>query len=170
MESAISLMTAVSLGLTYTALADNYKDLAAQGCRWVTVNGPYACATEQDVQRMVAHRTDATELQVVENIQCYYLIPETVVQVMKDDPAKGMSQIRLAGITKPLWAYTRFLSEHPILDTYGTIETPEEVASCQRRTQQSSRSLPIVRQLGLGRTELRNSKISYGIPFDTLYV
>jgi hypothetical protein len=63
MKSVISFMTAVSLGLTYTALADNYKDLAAQGCRWVTVNGPYACATEQDVQRMVAHRTDATELQ-----------------------------------------------------------------------------------------------------------
>jgi hypothetical protein len=27
-----------------------------------------------------AYHTDATELQVVENIQCYYLIPGTIVQ------------------------------------------------------------------------------------------
>ena len=32
-------MTAVSLGLTCTAFADNYSDLAAQGYRWVTVDG-----------------------------------------------------------------------------------------------------------------------------------
>ena len=126
MKSVIFLMTAVSLGLTYTAPADNYKDLAAQGYRWVTVNAPYACETEQDVQRIVANRTDATELQVVQNIQCYYLVPGTVVQAIKEDPAKGMSQIRLGGITRPLWTYTRFRSKHPILDTYETIETPAE--------------------------------------------
>jgi hypothetical protein len=40
MKSLIFLMTAVSLGLTYTALADNYKDLAAQGYRWVTSTSP----------------------------------------------------------------------------------------------------------------------------------
>src|SRR5689334_9475770 len=102
MKSVISLMTAVSLGLTYTALADNYKDLAAQAYRWVTVNGPYACETEGDVQRIVTHRTDTTELQMVQNILCHYLIPGTIVQVTKEDPAKGMSQIRLGGITKPL--------------------------------------------------------------------
>jgi hypothetical protein len=60
-------MTAVSLGLTCTAFADNYSDLAAQGYRWVTVDGPYACNTEQDVERITAHHTDATELQVVQN-------------------------------------------------------------------------------------------------------
>ena len=73
---------------------------------------------------MVARRTDATELQVVENIQCYYLIPGTIVQVIKEDPARGMSEMRLGSITRPLWTYTRFLSKHPVQDTYGVIETP----------------------------------------------
>src|SRR4029077_16939679 len=73
MKLAIFLLTAIGLSLTCTALADHYKDLAAQGYRWVTVNGPYACETEQDLQRIVAHHTDATELQAVQNIQCYYL-------------------------------------------------------------------------------------------------
>jgi len=42
-------MTAVSVGLTCTVLgADDYSVLAAQGYRWVTVNGPYACNTEQN--------------------------------------------------------------------------------------------------------------------------
>ena len=48
-------MTAVSLALTGTVLAgDNYSALAAQGYRWVTINGPYACNTEQGVERIVA--------------------------------------------------------------------------------------------------------------------
>ena len=126
MKLAIFLMTAVGLSLTCTALADHYKDLAAQGYRWVTVNGPYACETEQDLQRIVAHRTDATELEAVQNIQCYYLIPGTVVQVIDEDPARSMSKIRLGSIIKSLWTYNRFLSKQPIQDTYGNIETPEE--------------------------------------------
>jgi hypothetical protein len=126
MKLAIPVMTAISLSLTCTALADNYNDLAAQGYRWVIVDGPFACTAEQDVQRIVAHRTDATELQMVENLQCYYLIQGTVVQVIKEDPANGMSQMRLAGITRFLWTYSKFLSKHPVRDTYGTIETPEE--------------------------------------------
>jgi hypothetical protein len=68
-------MTAVGLGLICTALADNYSDLAAQGYRWAIVNGPYACGTDQDVQRIVGHHTDETELHMVEDIRCYYLIP-----------------------------------------------------------------------------------------------
>jgi hypothetical protein len=62
----------------------------------------------------------------VENVHCHYLIPGTVVQVIKEDPAKGMSQIWVGGITTPLWTYTRFLSKHPVRDTYGNIEMPEE--------------------------------------------
>src|SRR5262249_52595547 len=126
MKSLISFITAVGLGLTCTVLgADNYSALAAQGYRWVTINGPYACNTEQDVERIAAHHTDAIELQVVENIECYYLIPGTIVHVIKEDPARGMSQMRLGSITRPLWTYTRFLSKHPVEDTYGVIETPE---------------------------------------------
>ncbi|MGA8657522.1 MAG: hypothetical protein WB586_15350 [Chthoniobacterales bacterium] len=127
MKLAISVVTAVTFGLTCAALADEYNDLAAQGYRWVTVDGPYACTTEQDVQRITAHRTDATELQVVETIRCYYLIPGTIVQVIKDDPANGMSEMRLPIVTRTtsLWTHTRFLSKHPVPDIYGHTETPE---------------------------------------------
>jgi hypothetical protein len=126
MKLLISFMTAVSLGLTCTVLGgDNYSALAAQGYRWVTVNGPYACNTEQDVERITAHHTDAAELQVVETIQCYYLIPGTIVQVIKEDPARGTLEIRLGSIIRSLWTYSRFLSKRPVKDTYGVIETPE---------------------------------------------
>ena len=127
MKLAISVVTAVTFGLTCTAFADNYSDLAAQGYRWATVDGPYACTTEQDVQRITAHRTDATELQVVETIRCYYLIPGTIVQVIKEDPANGMSEVRLPIVSRTtlLWTHTRFLSKHPVPDIYGHTETPE---------------------------------------------
>jgi hypothetical protein len=126
MKLLFSFMTAVSLGLTCTVLGgDNYSALAAQGYRWVTVNGPYACTTEQDAKRIAALTTDAIELQVVENIECYYLIPGAIVQVVEEDPAHGISEIRLGSITRSLWTYSRFLSKRPVKDTYGVIETPE---------------------------------------------
>jgi hypothetical protein len=103
MKLLISFMTAVSLGLICTVLGgDNYSALAAQGYRWVAINGPYACITEQDAKRIAAHHTDATELQVVENIECYYLIPGTIVQLIKEEPGRGISEIRLGSITRSL--------------------------------------------------------------------
>jgi hypothetical protein len=125
MKLANAVMTAIGLSLTGTALGDQYNDLAAQGYRWVTVDGPYACTTEQNLKGIVAHRTDATELEVVENIRCYYLIPGTIAQVIKEDKAYSMSEIRLGSVTRSLWTYTRFLSKHPVPDTYGITETPE---------------------------------------------
>ena len=125
MKLRIHLIVAGSLGLTCSAFAQNYNDLAAQGYRWVTVDGPYACISEQYTQRIVAQRNDATELQVVENIQCYYLIRGAIAQVIKEDPARGMSEMRFGSIITPLWTYTRFLSKNPIRDTYGVIETPQ---------------------------------------------
>jgi hypothetical protein len=62
---------------------------------------------------------------MVENLQAYYLIPGTLARVTQDDHANGMSEILLAGITRSLWTYTRFLSARPIRDTYGTVETPD---------------------------------------------
>ena len=119
-------MTAVSLGLTGAVLGgDNYGALAAQGYRWVTIDGPYACITEQDAKRIAAHHNDAIELHVVENIECYYLIPGAIVQVVKEDPAHGISEIRLGSVTRSLWTYSRFLGKRPVKDTYGVIETPE---------------------------------------------
>ena len=114
-----------AVGLTCTAFAADYKDLVAEGYRWVTVDGPFACTTEPEVQRITNHRSDATELQMVEDLQAYYLIPGTLVQVVRNDPETGMSEIQLGGITRPLWTYTSFLSTRPIDDTYGVIETPE---------------------------------------------
>jgi hypothetical protein len=108
-----------------SALADNYSDLAAKGYRWVTVDGPYACGSEQDVQQIVGHHTDEAELHMVESIRCYYLIPGTIVQVIKEDPATSMSEIRLVSLERSIWTYNRFLSRHPVHDTYGVIETPE---------------------------------------------
>jgi hypothetical protein len=124
MKLWISLLTAASLGLTATGFADTYSDLAAHGYRWATVDGPYACTTEQDLQRIAGHRNDVTELHMMESIRCYYLIPGAILQVIKEDPPRGMSQMRLGSINRSLWTYTRFLSKRPVVDTYGVIETP----------------------------------------------
>jgi hypothetical protein len=126
MKKVISFMIAVSLGLGCTCLARDYSALAAQGYRWVTVNGPYACTTAQNAQRIVNHDTDEAELHVVQSIRCYYLIPGTIVQVIKEDPETGMSKVSLPDITRSLWTCTRFLSKHPVRDTYGVIETPQD--------------------------------------------
>ena len=62
---------------------------------------------------------------MVEDIEAYYLIPGTIVRVAQSDPATGMSEIQLGGITRLLWTYTNFLTTRPMQDTYGVIETPE---------------------------------------------
>ena len=118
-------LVAATLAFSSAALAGNYDAYAARGYRWVIVNGPYACNDEQDAERITKHHTDAAELDVMQNIRCYYLIPGTIVKVIKEDPARGMSQMLVAEIHRPLWTYTRFLSKHPIPDLYGVIETPE---------------------------------------------
>jgi len=139
MKLLISLTTVVSLQLAGTALSTDYSALAAQGYRWVIANGPYACSKGQDVERVVGHHTDATELDVVQNAGCYYLIPGTIAKVISEDPARGISQIQLGNITIPLWTYSRFLSKTPIPDTSGVIETPE-AADPAPATQSSSPS------------------------------
>jgi len=133
-------MAALCMGLIGPASADNYSDLAALGYRWVIVDGPYACTTEQDVQRIVDHHTDEAELHMVENIRCDYLIQGAIVQVIKEDPANGMAEMRLEGVTRSLWTYTRFLSKNPVHDTYGAVETPENTTRVRpQRTHAESR-------------------------------
>lgn len=68
---------------------------------------------------------DSVELKMIEQVKAYYLTPGTIVQVTEEDSRTGTSKIRLAGITVDLWTLTKFLSKHPIKDTYGVIETPE---------------------------------------------
>jgi hypothetical protein len=50
---------------------------------------------------------------MVEDGRAYYLIPGTLVRVTRDDEAKGMSEILLGGILRPLWTYNRFLTRTP---------------------------------------------------------
>jgi hypothetical protein len=125
MKFSMLIFSIISFGLTCAANADDFQDLAAKGYRWVTVNGPYACATEQEVRQITSDPTDGTALRMVEDSGAYYLIPGTLVQVLQNDQANGMSEIFLGGITKPLWTYTKFLSARPIRDTYGIVETPQ---------------------------------------------
>jgi hypothetical protein len=136
MKIQMLVISVIGLSLTCTTWANDLpslgysprisvEDLVAKGYRWVTVNGPYACATEQDLRRITSDHTDLRELHMVENLQAYYLIPGTLARVIRDDHANGMSEILLAGITTPLWTYTKFLTARPIQDTYGTVETPD---------------------------------------------
>jgi hypothetical protein len=125
MKLTIAIISAVSLGLTSPAPADNYTTLAEKGYRWVTIHGPYASTTERDVERLTDDRGGATATQVLEDEKAYYLIPGTIVQVIKEDPANGMSQVQLGGFATFLWTYSRLLSKKPIRDIYGVIETPE---------------------------------------------
>ena len=62
MEIGMLLVSVIGLALASTAWADQYEDLAAKGYRWVTVNGPYACATEQEVRQITSDHTDATDI------------------------------------------------------------------------------------------------------------
>jgi hypothetical protein len=124
MKWAVASMTLV-FGLICSGFAVNNSELAAQGYRWITIDGPYACLSKDDLRRIVRNHTDATELQMIEDLRAYYLIPGTVVKVIQEDAASGMSQVSFAGITRDLWTYTKFLSKRPIEDPYGVIETPD---------------------------------------------
>jgi len=133
---AILAVWVIGLSLIGTALADDLprigysekvpvEDLVAKGYRWITVDGPYAGATEEEARKIASNRTDFVELQMVEEGRAYYLIPGMLVRVTHDDSANGMSEILLGGITRPLWTYTKYLTPRPIPDTYGVVETPE---------------------------------------------
>ena len=132
----ILTVSVIGLSLIGTAVADDLprigysegtpvKDLAAKGYRWVTFDGPYACVTEPEVQKITSSRSDLVELRMVEEGRAYYLVRGTLVRVTRDDKANSMSEILLGGITKPLWTYNKFLTARPIRDIYGIVETPD---------------------------------------------
>ena len=121
----ILAVAAAAITLTSSALGDKYSDLVAQGFRWATADGLYACVSKDDVPRMVNNPSDEVRLKMVEEVKAYFLIPGTIVQMTEEDPSTGLSKIRMAGITVDLWTLTRFLSKHAVKDTYGVIETPE---------------------------------------------
>jgi hypothetical protein len=118
-------VTVTAFGLTLAGLAANYDDFAANGYRWVTVDGPYGCPSRDDLQKIAKNRTDNLELQFIEQARACYLVRGALVRVVQEDAASGMSQIHTTGITKDLWTLTKFLSRRPIRDAYGAIESPE---------------------------------------------
>jgi hypothetical protein len=131
---AISIITAVSLGLAGTAAGDNYDTLAARGYRWIVVHGPYGSTTEKGLQHITGHRNERTGSQSVEDEQAFYLIPGRIVQIIKENPAAGTSLVQMGGLPTLLWTYTRFLSKRPLRDVYGEIETPENSGLIQNPT------------------------------------
>jgi hypothetical protein len=124
MRVPIIVLAAVAVALGSTASADPYKDLTAQGYRWVAVDGPYACPSKADLQEITRHRTDLLEVKMVSDLRAYYLIRGVIVQVVQEDAASGMSQVHLPGGFKTFWTLNRFLSRSPVKDTFGMVETP----------------------------------------------
>jgi hypothetical protein len=104
--------------------AASYDDLLKQGYRWVTVDGPYACVSVDDLRKVSRGGGDELELKLVEQLKAYYLIRGTMVQVIKEEKSSGVSQIRIDGITTPLWTLNQYLSRRPIKSIMGRVETP----------------------------------------------
>jgi hypothetical protein len=106
------------------AFAADYDDLLKQGYRWVTVDGPYACVSVDDLHKIIRDGGDDLQLKLVEQLKAYYLIRGTMVQVIKEDKSSGVSQIRIDGITTPLWTRNEYLTRHPLKSILGRVETP----------------------------------------------
>ena len=123
----ILLAAAVAVGLASAGLGANYDDLVRQGYRWVTVDGPLACVSKDDLRQMVQKPSDELKLKMVEEVRAYYLIRGTVVRVVTEETSSGLSQINMPGITQNLWTLTKFLTKQPIKDIIGRIETPGNV-------------------------------------------
>ena len=67
MKIAFFLLAAATMALSPSAHANNYSVFVVQGYRWVKVDGPYACPTEQGAEHLTKHHTDATELDAIQN-------------------------------------------------------------------------------------------------------
>jgi len=132
----MKLRTIVGIGtavwLTSTVLADQYDDLVAKGYRWVTTDGPFACASKDDLNRIIKNRSDENTLRMVEKGGVYFLIRGGIVQVVQEDKASGLSQVRWDGIAANLWTPSKFLSKRPILSILGTIATPTQAVGVNR--------------------------------------
>jgi hypothetical protein len=133
MNAKTVVFGAIVFSLTSAALSIDDTKPGANEYRWVLVDGPYACHSKEDLRQITEHHTDETELQMVDQLRAYYLISGTIVQLVQEDSASGMSQIHIAEITSDLWTFTRFLSKRPLMDPYGVIEPPEnfDVMSAQ---------------------------------------
>src|SRR5260221_11909016 len=126
MRVPIIVLAAAAVALGSTASANRYKDFAAQGYRWVAVDGPYACPSKADLQEVTGHRTDLLEAKMVSDLRAYYLIRGVIVEALQEDVASGMSEVHLPEGFKTFWTLKRFLGRRPLEDTVGEVEEPTE--------------------------------------------
>jgi hypothetical protein len=122
MKIATLVSVAVAVGLESGALAAPYDELAAKGYRWVTIDGPYACPSKDDLRQIIKHPTDEA---VIERLRAYYLIEGVIVRVLQEDAAAGVSKIHSAEIGPDVWTLTTFLSKRPVKNIDGEIELPQ---------------------------------------------
>lgn len=113
-----------AIWLTSTGFSDQYDDLVRKGYRWVTSDGPFACRSKEDLQRISKDQSDENTLRMVSQGGVYFLIQGAIVQVAPEDKASGMAQIHWDGIVGHLWMPSNFLSKRPSLNVLGTIATP----------------------------------------------
>jgi hypothetical protein len=118
----VVFIAAAAITVTSTTLADKYDDLAKQGYRWITTEGPFACRSKEDVQRVIKNGS-ANDVQLVTQLHAYFLIRGAVVQLIQEDKTSGLSQVDAQGMGY-LWMPSRFLSKRPIASILGTIFTP----------------------------------------------
>jgi hypothetical protein len=121
----ILLAPIVAVGMASTARAGDYKDLATEGYRWVTIDGPYLYPTKEDLREITRDPSELNRMRMVEERGAYFLIEGALVKVIQEDRSSGMAQVRAAGISRDLWTYHKFLSRRPVKDAYGQIETLE---------------------------------------------
>jgi hypothetical protein len=60
----ISGLVVATILQTSAALADKYDDLVAKGYRWITTDGPFACASKDDLNRIIKNRSDENTLRM----------------------------------------------------------------------------------------------------------
>jgi hypothetical protein len=58
--------------LTSTALADKYDALVAKGYRWITIDGPFACSSKDDVHRIIKNRSDENTYEWLNKEACTF--------------------------------------------------------------------------------------------------
>jgi hypothetical protein len=121
-------IAALLIGMQTAALSsNNYKDLVAEGYRWVNTDGPYASKFKDDAQRLSKNPTRDAELRILRAGGAYYLIEGRIVRVVQTDESTGMAEIQTARLVPTLWTSAKFLSKRPIRDAYSRIETPDTI-------------------------------------------
>ncbi len=121
-------IAALLIGMQTTAFSsNNYKDLVAEGYRWVNVDGPYSSKFEADAQQLSKNPTRDLKLRLLRAGGAYYLIDGSIVKVVRTDSRTGMAEIQVPDLVPTLWTSAKFLSQNPIRDAFSMIEAPEAI-------------------------------------------